>query len=531
MSNFLDARSVNGSGFGKRMDSIKNHSVGNIWLRVSNFGFFGSGDNQPLWPSLEYPGGSGIDYLYQGALWFGAKKVRRNELMQKLYWLPNPSDENDVVPDTDPDWTPDLQLVVDTLTTVGFDGDAGLYEFLPAYNPKETTPLGIQFSMYNPCDTVMSASIRKQSRGIDDDGDMLIDEDPVGYGFPFRKADELPDAFQIYGNHFLPEQSTQTPIEDNIDIWFPLGFVDLSDSTNENYNFTESTDDDLDGLYDEDGYPVSEQDYISFYYDYSPFGTPGDRDFGRDLGSNKHVPLNIRVRQMSYQWSYEYIKNLVYVEFDVTNMNTLDTLFDCAMGIYMDSDVGPQAWGRQTIADDDVSSYVSGQNYEFAYTYDGDGDNGLTTGKVGSRVCTPNPDSLEFACWYWKVGHGPNDKDPLDIHHSGHPTANEKYWLLTNKNPKEAWYVPLRGETPNEHIESPVEDTRYLFAFYGDMQGMDNPTTGSWNLLPGKTMKIVIGIFPGENLEELKAEALWSKQIYGVAQNLETVILPDTFPH
>ena len=40
---------------------------------VSNYGF-GSGDDiTPPWPSLEYPGGSGVDYLYQGALWFGKK--------------------------------------------------------------------------------------------------------------------------------------------------------------------------------------------------------------------------------------------------------------------------------------------------------------------------------------------------------------------------------------------------------------------------------------------------------------------------
>jgi len=60
----------------KKLDLTKYHNVGNIWLRVSNYGFFGSGDDiVPQYPSLEYPGGSGIDYLYQGALWFGAKKT------------------------------------------------------------------------------------------------------------------------------------------------------------------------------------------------------------------------------------------------------------------------------------------------------------------------------------------------------------------------------------------------------------------------------------------------------------------------
>ncbi len=45
-------------------------------------------------------------------------------------------------------------------------------------------------------------------------------------------------------------------IEERIDIWFPLGFVDLSDESNTLYNFAQPTDDDGDGLIDEDGYPV-----------------------------------------------------------------------------------------------------------------------------------------------------------------------------------------------------------------------------------------------------------------------------------
>lgn len=179
---FLVARSVDKGGANKKFDLVKYHNVGNIWLRVSNYGFFGSGDDiQPQWPSLEYPGGSAIDYLYQGALWFGAKKVRRNSFGEKLYWLEeNPTNRNDCVPASHDDWTPDLKLVVDTLTTVGFDGDADLYEFLPAYNPLETSALGTLYSQYNVVDTIMTASIRKHRRGVDDDGDGKIDEDPVG---------------------------------------------------------------------------------------------------------------------------------------------------------------------------------------------------------------------------------------------------------------------------------------------------------------------------------------------------------------
>ncbi len=66
----------------------KSHDVGQLHFTVSNWGFFGSqrGDDDPRYciiyqngdnagdcrPSAEYPGGSGIEYLFQGALWIGA---------------------------------------------------------------------------------------------------------------------------------------------------------------------------------------------------------------------------------------------------------------------------------------------------------------------------------------------------------------------------------------------------------------------------------------------------------------------------
>lgn len=532
----------------KKLDLTKFHNIGNIWLRVSNYGFFGSGDDiVPQYPSLEYPGGSGVDYLYQGALWFGAKKQRRDGLNRKLYWkVYPPSAANDTtLYEGHPDWRPTMKPVLDTLVTVGFDGDKDLYEFLPAYNPLlVSNPNQTEnYALYNALDGIATASTRTQRRGVDDDGDGRIDEDFVGYTFPFRVADELPSEFRAFGGrHIADVPPHEFAILDDpsvAEIWFPLGFMDLSDRSFTTYAFSNRYDDDGDGRFDEDGAPVSEQDFISYYYDYCPFGTDGDRDYGVSKGSNKHYPLNVRVRQMSYQWSYEYIKNLVYVEFNITNMSLVDTLYDCAMGIYMDADVGPQTWGSEKAADD-KSGYIKGEGYEFAYTYDADFDGGLTPGYVGARVCTPDPEQLEFHCWYWKVGDGPDDFNPLSLSPAGR-TANEKYWLLTGRNPNVSKYTALRSENPDEmewEQESP-NDTRFLFAFYGAQPGQPEYTETDengmyykrWNLAPNKTMKIVIAVFPGDDKEDLKKSALWAKEIYGTAQNLITVVQPDTFPH
>ncbi len=544
----------------KKLDLTKYHNVGNIWLRVSNYGFFGSGDDiVPQYPSLEYPGGSGMDYLYQGALWFGAKKQRRNSLNQKLYWLRYPpSASNDtLITELDPRFSTSSQIpALDTLVTVGFDGDADLYEFLPAYNPLvvSNTAQASNYALYNNVDGIATASVRSQKRGVDDDGDGLIDEDGAGFTFPFRSPNELPTVFgykadgvtPLFGGKFLHEcTAADFSVLDNpanAEIWFPQGFMDISYRSTDpqfNYAFTAPRDDDLDNRIDEDGAPVSEQDFITFYYDYCPFNTEGERDYGSSKGVNTHIPLKVRVRQMSYQWSYDYIKNLVYVEFNITNMNEEDELKDCAMGIYMDADVGPQTYGAEK-ASDDKSGYVKGTGYEFAYTYDADGDGGLCTGLVGARVCTPDPEKLQFHCWYWKVGQGPDDSRPRNLSPSGR-TANEKYWLLTGKNPNTSYYTPLRPESADQtEWEQPTpNDTRFLFSFYGAQPGSTeyNQTDDQgvyykrWNLPPKKTMKIVVAVFPGDNKEDLKKSAGWAKEIYGKAQDLITVTQPDTFPH
>ncbi len=531
----------------KRLDLTRYHNVGNIWLRVSNYGFFGSGyDANPRFPSLEYPGGSGIDYLFRGSLWFGAKKQRRDTAGRKLYWraLHPSADSSGTVAENTADWQPWMRPVVDTLVTLGFDGEWGVYEFLPAYNPlvAGNPDAADWYDAHNGTDAIALASSRTQKRGEDDDGDGTIDEDFIGYSFPLRRASELPAQFQAFGGLFIHQTDNFQTINSgyNAEIWFPLGFMDLSDRSYPSYAFTEPHDDDGDGRQDEDGAPVSEQDFLSYYYDYCPFGTPGDRDLGTHRSINRHFPLNVRARQMSYQWSYDYIKNMVYVEFDITNMNTAtqDTLFDCTMGIYMDADCGPQTWTG--VYEDDLSGYVKGTNYEFAYTYDADKDGGLTTGLIGARVCTPDPEQLKFHCWYWQGNDGPNDFDPTSFSYAPLRTANEKYWLLTGRNPDETRYQPLRPEQDDltEYVQPSPTDTRFLFAFYGAQPGTaeyDELEGGvyhkRWNLAPGRTMKIVVAVFPGDSKEDLKRSARWAKDIYGQAQTLVNVVLPDTFPH
>jgi hypothetical protein len=135
-------------------DGAKNHNVGDMVLRVSNFGMIGAHHNSLTpWPSLEYPKGSGIDWLYTGALWVGAKKLRKNEYGHVLYFKYNPLVSNEVISKyiftgsgfiLNPEWDPTMKVALDTLVTVGYDGDWDIMELLPAWNPLDIYRLDLE---------------------------------------------------------------------------------------------------------------------------------------------------------------------------------------------------------------------------------------------------------------------------------------------------------------------------------------------------------------------------------------------------
>src|SRR4030066_77373 len=102
-------------------DELRVHTVGKFWLSVTNYGIFGSEGTRIIdpctrkaAPSGEFPAGTGVNYLFQGALWVGAIKGEGDE--------------------------------AETLVTVGADGWSALQE-MSAERPFESRtirPSGIQ---------------------------------------------------------------------------------------------------------------------------------------------------------------------------------------------------------------------------------------------------------------------------------------------------------------------------------------------------------------------------------------------------
>lgn len=411
--------------------SLGSHKAGSFSLDVSNYGFC---------QDLFYPAGGGVKYLFKGAPWISAKKYRRDELGRQLYWLAvNPSaDSTGTVAYGTPDWQPWMRPVVDTLTTVGYDGDRDVYELLPAYNPLVfANPEVEDFDYYNARDLVLKSIL----------------------GNPAPRPFSYPD---------------------------PLG----------NYCFSIPQG----GTFNTPGFETNS----AYFYDFCPFGTPGDRDLGVSRSQNIHVPLGVAVHRESYAWNLQGYDRLVILKNTIYNTSTVDSLFDLALAEYVDCDVYESS-NQGTGAADDLSGYYKGQGYEFAYARDADGDDGVAPGWLAHKIIAPADNRC---AWFWKVGDGPYDYDPLSFYYAPRLSANEKYLLATGRNPDYSKFAPLRPEAPNQHhFEQPdPKDTRFLNVVYGNQSG-----TGSGqplHLAPGASLSYYSVYFMGSSLEDLKQQSL-----------------------
>ena len=105
-------------------------------------------------------------------------------------------------------------------------------------------------------------------------------------------------------------------------------------------------DNDGDGLVDEDFAAISQQMFSCWYTDNQPATIAQYPD---------HVPLNIMVRQESYQWTDPRFDDFIGIRFVVTNVGT-EPLTRVNLGFFMDADIGrrsrPSYW-----ADDAAGSW------------------------------------------------------------------------------------------------------------------------------------------------------------------------------
>jgi len=76
------------------------HAIGSLWNSVTNYGAYG--DAQTVAPSMEWPGGSNVDYLWFGSLWIGARQGEKTSVSTCSYgfaeWQPSEGSVFDFAP-------------------------------------------------------------------------------------------------------------------------------------------------------------------------------------------------------------------------------------------------------------------------------------------------------------------------------------------------------------------------------------------------------------------------------------------------
>jgi hypothetical protein len=389
--------------------------------------------------------------LYQSGIWISGKRYRKDDLGRQLYWLHYPPQ----------------------------DANDLVYEGHELWNPDL---VAVQ-------DTLSSIGVD----GDDDLHELLPAYNPLN---EYELPSILPNAAYYYENDRVLESLMGVPA--------PIPFDPFNSET---FCFSIAQE----GSFETPGFIT----HSAYFYDYCPFGTEGDRDYGSSSSVNTHYPLGLAVHQETYSWPVQdYYKYLVQKHV-IYNTNAEAKIEDLAISHYFDADMGP-ASGSIVIASDDKSGFVKGEGYEFAYSRDANTGFGQIPYYIASKVYIPNLPFSKNHAWYWRVGDGPDDYNPLNyIPYT--ITANQKYWLATGRNPDPSKYTPLRPENPNvdEYEQPSPNDTRVLNTLYGAQPGMveydETDNEGNYlyrlSLEPHESITFYVIQFVGDSLDDLKTQS------------------------
>lgn len=250
-------------------------------------------------------------------------------------------------------------------------------------------------------------------------------------------------------------------------------------------------DDDADGWIDEDFAAIGKQMFSCWYTD--------DQEYASNVWP-EHTPLNLNIRQETYQWSEDDFNNFVGVHYRITNQGT-SFLEDVYIGIYADLDAGPRSYGYYHL--DDQVGYWEGiwcsprGNFEVpvklrvAYVYDDDGDGGKAPGYFGVVVLghttdyfgVTAPSSIQVNAF--RIFQGLRSFES-----GGDPTNDyERYLVLS---------------TPEKHKDTEIPGDYRIFIGAGPFG----------TLSPDSTITLDIAYVCGEGLDEMLQNAANAMAVY-----------------
>jgi hypothetical protein len=269
---------------------------------------------------------------------------------------------------------------------------------------------------------------------------------------------------------------------------------------------------------------VSEQDFLCNFTDTFPSIS------GQDGNDNRpHIPLNIRVQQNSYAWSYDYAEDFILFDFQVSNIGVfpIKNLF---MALYVDADVSHRSNTSSGYSDDicgfrrtvstPPGSCIKEDSVNIAWIGDNDGDpvgtgnsmNWSFTSPVavtGTCVVRTPSENLKYSFNWWisngdaALDFGPRMAGTPEYpfrpfgSHLGTPTGDKnKYYIMSHpefdydqlysavSHTGEGFLPPPRPDQAENFADG--YDTRYLLSF------------GPFDVAPGDTIPITLAYLAGD---------------------------------
>jgi hypothetical protein len=247
-------------------------------------------------------------------------------------------------------------------------------------------------------------------------------------------------------------------------------------------------DDDGDAMIDEDFAAVSDQMFSCWHTDNQPIALET---------YPQHNPLDIMLRQETYQWSDDGFDDFVGVEFTITNIGTA-VLENVYLGCFVDPDCGPR--GQPGSFSDDATGFYSseaictesgGFPVDIGYAYDVDGDGGQTPGYFGVLALghpvdpygVSAPERVRFNTYAHFSG-------AQSYEDGGDPTNDfERYELMSSETIERSSTVP--------------RDFRYLVSI--------GPFS---ELRPGNSMVFQFAFVVGDGLDGMVDNAVAAKRLF-----------------
>jgi hypothetical protein len=272
---------------------------------------------------------------------------------------------------------------------------------------------------------------------------------------------------------------------------------------------------------------ISEDDIIAEYFDTLTGGNAQD-----EIDGYFHRPLNIRVTQNSYAWSYPHADDFVLFDMHIKNIGN-DELQEVYIGIYVDGDVGAEPIDANWGYSDDICGFLRAvpiqhgsctfmDTVNLAWLADNNGDpySGVYEAQsvphvtATSLLRTPSPETNISFNWWLSNGNAALDFGPRERAYTGAweepfrdfttgglgtPSGDRnKYYIMRNREfdydqiwtaaigPDDPlWLYPPQSQALNF---SDGYDTRYLLSF------------GPFDISPGQSLPLSFAYVAGENL-------------------------------